>query len=100
MSKKKTSKLNKRLKAEQLQRLTHYSDEPIRPTPASIPAIATPTQSFEITPPSFLSKEITRTVISLAVVAALLVGAVIVDRRTQTFTHFGNWLSQTLRLNK
>lgn len=100
MAHKKKNKLNKMLKAQQLQQI---SIGQISPNLATAPALATPASAVApaavIRPVDrHLSREIFRTLISLLVVAALLVVAVIVDHRTNYLTNFGAWLFKALRL--
>ncbi|HSX42443.1 MAG TPA: hypothetical protein VLE93_03820 [Candidatus Saccharimonadales bacterium] len=99
MSKKKKSRLNKMLKAQQLQQISAGQVLPVSPTTPAPMAVMTIAANPVVRPADrHLSREILRTLISLLVVAALLFTAVIVDRRTNLFTTFGAWLFQALRL--
>lgn len=97
MSKKKRNKLNKMLKAQQLQQINAGQILPMS-SPVAAPAVALPTAPIVRPADQHMSREILRTLVSLLVVAALLLAAVIVDRRNNYFTTFGAWLFQALRL--
>lgn len=45
--------------------------------------------------PTHHSKEIIRTLISVLIIAILMTGAIITDRKSPDFTNFGNWLYRT-----
>ncbi|HUD20589.1 MAG TPA: hypothetical protein VMQ44_00780 [Candidatus Saccharimonadales bacterium] len=72
--------------------LPSFRPAPTSPTPhISIEAEVEPAASI----PSHHSKEIIRTLVSVFIIAVLMTGTIIVDKKTAHFTSFGNWLYRT-----
>lgn len=98
MAKKKKNRLNKLLKAQQLERLNASKEPDSSSLMTSVRVVEAAPNSQQADTNIFVKAEITRTVVSLAIVGLLLVVAVIIDRRSDIFSQFGNWLYQALRL--
>ena len=48
--------------------------------------------------PNHHSREIFRTLVSVLIITIVLIGAIILDKRSDVFTTFGNWLYSSLKL--
>lgn len=103
MAKKSKKNLQKILaKRQQLQQLNTSAAPASLPEPSEeLKALPTVTQKSVAALPAYShNRELVRTVISIAIIAALLIGVVIFDRQRDDLATFGNWLYNTLRLSK